>query len=276
MGVFDPRMSIYLLYRQRLFGASGYSGFEGRSYSLFHNLQEDMAEAVDLQNLVTALAWRYIQDGKVCHHDIPDQPSIESERRQIFFAVAIGIPTFYVRTNTGNRLLRKILTQVHSQRNSRRYNGYVRVKVDDYRLALLHTLETDAADLIEQMGLAGRIRSLRNRLTDPAASAYGKIIRGVQDELPGKRNPIHVFAKDFNSATERYYRTQLKQQQLLEMLQLCIEDCQQLVALSCSTPSKFSPSVLFPDQVSPKLVVYDWVLGIKCRAPPPKTTSTLS
>lgn len=228
MGIFDPRMSIYLLYRQRLFSTSGYSGFEGRSYSLFHNLQEDMAEAVDMQNLVTALAWRYIRDGRVHHHDIPDQPSIESERRQIFFAGAIGIPTFYVRSNTGNRLLKKILTQVRSQRNSRRYNGYVRVKADDYRMALLHTLETDAADLIEQMGLGGRIRSLRNRLTNPADSAYGKIIRGVQDELPGKRDPMQVIAKDFNSATERYYRTQLKQQQLVEMLQVCIEDCKRL------------------------------------------------
>ena len=231
MGIFDPRMSIYLLYRQRLFSTSGYSGFEGRSYSLFHNLQEDMAEAVDLQNLITALAWRYIQDGRVYHHDIPDQPSIESERRQIFFAVAIGIPTFYVRANTGNRLLRKILTHVRSQRNSRRYNSYVRVKVDDYRLALLQILETDAADLIEQMGLTNRIRSLRNRLTDPAASAYGKIIRGVQAQLPGQRDPMRVYAQEFNSATERYYRTELKQQHLAEMLQVCMEDCKRLEQL---------------------------------------------
>ncbi len=173
MGVFDPRMSIYLLYRQRLLALPDIAGFEGRSYSLFHSLQEDMAEAVDIQNLVTALACRYIQEGKVHHHDIPDQPSIESERRQIFFAGAVGIPTFYVRADTGNRLLRKILTHVRSQRNSLRYKGYVRVKIDDYKLALLHILETDGADLIEQLGLAQRMQSLRRRLTD----SYGLDLR---------------------------------------------------------------------------------------------------
>jgi hypothetical protein len=222
---------MYLLYRQRLFGASGYSGFEGRSYSLFHSFQEDMAEAVDMQNMVTALAWRYIQEEKVRHHDIPDQPSIESERRQIFFACAVGIPTFYIRIDTGNRLLRKILAHVRSQRNSRRYNNYVRVKIDDYKLALLHILETDAADLVEQLGLQQRLLALRTRLTDPTASTCGKIIRAVQEELPKKRNPIHCSAKEFNTATERYYRTGLKQAHLAESLKVCMEDCTRLEQL---------------------------------------------
>jgi hypothetical protein len=228
MGIFDPRMSIYLPYRQRLFGSSGYSGFEGRSYSLFHSLKEDMAEAVNIQNLVTALAWRYIQQEKVHHHDIPDLPSIESERRQIFFAVAIGIPTFYVRADTGNRLLRKILAHVRSQRDSRRYRGYVRVKVHDYRLALLHILETDAADLIEQSGLVPDMQSLRRRLTDIRTSTYGKIISAVQEELPRKRTPLHVSATNFNSATERYYRTGLKQKHLTESIAVFVEDCRRL------------------------------------------------
>ena len=225
MGVFDPRMSMYLLYRQRLFGSSGFSGFEGRSYSLFHSFHEDMAEAVDMQNLVTALAWRYIKKGKIQHHDIPDQPSIESERRQIFFAGAVGLPTFYVRTDTGNRLLRRILTNVRSQRISRRYNSYVRVKVDDYKLALLQILETDGGDLIEQLGLGQRVQSLRLRLTDATASTYGKLIRAVQDELPKKRSPMHCSAEVFNTATERYYRTGLKQAHLTESVQVCIDDC---------------------------------------------------
>jgi hypothetical protein len=231
MGIFDPRMSIYLLYRQRLFGTSGYSGFEGRSYSLFHSLQEDMAEAVSIQNLVTALAYRYIQEGKVHHHDIPDQPSIESERRQIFFAGAVGIPTFYVRADTGNRLLRKILTHVRSQRNSLRYKGYVRVKVDDYKLALLHILETDGADLIDQLGLAGHMQSLRTRLIDSSASTYGKIISAVQEELPRKRTPINVSAQEFNMATERYYRTGLKQKHLNETISVFIDDSKRLERL---------------------------------------------
>lgn len=231
MGIFDTRMSIYLLYRQRLFGTSGYAGFEGRSYSLFHSLQEDMAEAVNIQNLVTALACRYIQEGKVHHHDIPDQPSIESERRQIFFAGAVGIPTFYVRADTGNRLLRKILTHVRSQRNSLRYKGYVRVKVDDYKLALLHILETDGADFIEQLGLAPNIQSLRRRLTDSTASTYGKIMSAVQTELPRKRTPMNVSAQEFNFASERYYRTGLKQKHLTEAISVFVEDCKRLERL---------------------------------------------
>lgn len=231
MGVFDTRMSIYLLYRQRLFNSSGYSGFEGRSYSLFHSLQEDMAEAVDIQNLVTALACQYIREGKVHRHDIPDQPSIESERRQIFFAVAVGIPTFYVRADTGNKLLRKILSNVRSQRNSKRYKGYVRVKIDDYKLALLQILETDGAALIEQLGLAQRMQSLRNRLTDNAASTYGKIIGAVQRELPRRKTPMNVSAGEFNSATERYYRTGLKQKHLTESVSIFMEDCKRLEQL---------------------------------------------
>jgi hypothetical protein len=183
---------------------------------------------VDLQNLVTALACRYIQEGKVHHHDIPDQPSIESERRQIFFAGAVGIPTFYVRADTGNRLLRKILTHVRSQRNSLRYKGYVRVKIDDYQLALLHILETDGADLINQLGLAPRMQSLRRRLTDSTASTYAKIIGAVQGELPRKRTPMNVSASEFNSATEHYYRTGLKEKHLTESISVFIEDCQRL------------------------------------------------
>jgi len=84
LGIFDQRMAMYLPYRQREFSAIGYSGFEGRSYSLFPSFLDDMAGAVDLQNLVTALAYQYVIEERVVHRDIPDQPSIESERRQIF------------------------------------------------------------------------------------------------------------------------------------------------------------------------------------------------
>ncbi len=231
MGIFDPRMSIYLLYRQRLFASSGYAGFEGRSYSLFHSLGEDMAEAVGMQNLVTALACQYIQEGRVHHHDIPDQPSIESERRQIFFAGAVGIPTFYVRAETGNRLLRKILSHVQTQRNSLRYKGYVRVKIDDYKLALLHILQSDGAALIEQLGLAPQMQSLRQRLTDNTASTYAKIMAAVECELPRRRTPMKVSASEFNSATERYYRTGLKQKHLSESLAVFIDDCKRLERL---------------------------------------------
>lgn len=231
MGIFDRRMAIYLPYRQRIFAASGYAGFEGRSYSLFHSLREDMAEAVDMQNLVTALACRYILEGKINHNDIPDQPSIESERRQIFFGQAIGIPTFYVRADTGNGFLRKILTNIPSQRNSKRYKGYIRIRHDEYNLALLHLLETDAADLIAAQNLAPRINSLRQRLTDNSSSALAKIIAGVRDELPGKKSPFAFPAHEFNGTMERYYRTGLKSRYLDESLAVLTDDCRRLEKL---------------------------------------------
>ncbi|MFH0784863.1 MAG: hypothetical protein V2B20_23310 [Pseudomonadota bacterium] len=228
MGIFDPRMSIYLPYRQRIYATSGYAGFEGRSYSLFHSLREDMAEAVDMQNLVTALACRYILEGKVSHIDIPDKPSIESERRQIFFGKAIGIPTFYVRANTGNRFLRRILTDIPSKRCSRRYKGYIRIQHDEYNLALLRLLEADAADLIAAQNLGPRLDSLRGRLTDHTTSTFRKIITGVQGELPGKKNPFNFPAEVFNSAMERYYRTDLKSSYLDESLTVLVDDCRRL------------------------------------------------
>jgi hypothetical protein len=71
LGVFDKRMSLYLFNKLRECAVMGFSGFEGRSYSLFHSFEEDMAKAVDLQNLLTALAFKYIADGRVTHAHIP-------------------------------------------------------------------------------------------------------------------------------------------------------------------------------------------------------------
>ncbi|HBG19147.1 MAG TPA: hypothetical protein DDY32_07700 [Desulfobulbaceae bacterium] len=230
MGVFDARMSIYLPYRQRIWARAGYAGFEGRSYSLFPSLLEDMAEAVDLQNLVTALACRYVLEGKIHHHDIPDQPFIESERRQIFFGSAIGIPTFFVRADTANNLLRKIVADIPSQRVSRRYQGYIRIEQKDYNLALVRMLERDGADLIEQGNLKDRIDSLRTRLSGETATAFAGILAGVRQEI-GAKSPARVPAADFNNGVERYYRTSLKTRHLNEGFSTLLEDCRRLQRL---------------------------------------------
>lgn len=227
-GIFDSRMSIYLPYRMRAYGQMGYSGFEGRSYSLFPSFLTDMAEAVDLQNLITALAYKLILQQKVLHQDIPDQPSIESERRQIFFAAAIGVPTVYIRTNTGNRFLRGILTLVKTQRNSKRYRNYIRIEVADYQLALLEYLQKESADLAEQLDLAGLLDNLRLRLTEPETSAWGKLVRGATTSIHDRRSPARIPADTFNAATESYYRTGLKQAQLMEGFTVLKEDCARL------------------------------------------------
>jgi len=69
-------------------------------WSLFDSLLDDLAGAIRLQGLITALAFKYIMKGDVNHVHIPDDPSIESERRQIFFGAAIGLPTFFVKKDT--------------------------------------------------------------------------------------------------------------------------------------------------------------------------------
>ena len=228
LGVFDRRMAMYLLYRQREYSNMGYAGFEGRSYSLFHNLLDDMAGAVDMQNLITALAYRSIIEEKVRHQDIPDRPSVESERRQIFFACAIGIPTFFVKADTPNRFLRKILSHVKDQRNSRRYKGYIRVKVHEYQMALLEVICTDGRPLVDSMGLAGTIEDLRFRLTGNGAKALDKLIMGAMQEGKCRKNPLGIPADAFNRITEHYYRTDLKRLHTREGLVVLAEDCERL------------------------------------------------
>ncbi len=228
LGVFDDRMAMYLLYRQREFSAIGYSGFEGRSYSLFPSLLSDMAGAVDLQNLITALAYRYIIEEHVRHRDIPDQPSVESERRQVFFAGAIGIPTFFVKADTPNRFLKRILSHVKDQRNSRRYKGYIRVKIHEYRLALLEMITNDGRDLITSLGLSGAVEDLRLRLTDSTTTALDRLIKGALQADTNRRNPLKIPADTFNGATEHYYRTDLKRLHTREGLMVLAEDCEDL------------------------------------------------
>jgi len=228
LGVFDQRMAMYLPYRQREFSTIGYCGFEGRSYSLFPSFLNDMAGAVDMQNLVTALACQYVLEERVGHIDIPDQPSIESERRQIFFAAAIGIPTFFVRTDTPNRFLRRILSHVRHQRSSRRYRGYIRIKIDDYRLALLEIIRQDGERLIAEMDLTGTIDDLHHRLADPGSTALDSLLNGIMQESGRGRKPLRLPADSFNGASELYYRTTLKQLQTTEGLAVLAEDCERL------------------------------------------------
>ncbi len=102
-----------------------------------------MAQAVDLQLIVTALAW-HRASGRIRHNNIPDDPSTESERRQIFFASAIGLPTFFVRADTKNILLRRILAGTKEQRHSRRKE--YRVGVEAWKRACLAVLQAEQTD----------------------------------------------------------------------------------------------------------------------------------
>ena len=224
MGVFDSRMSLYQFFKMREFANMGFSGFEGRHYSLFAGFEEDMGAATTLQTLITALAFKYMATGRYDHRHIPDRPSIESERRQIFFGHALGLPTFFVKRTTRNRFLLHIIRKTKNVRHSRRYNGYLRIYQKDYCRALIQVLEEDGAELIEQMGCRDLIADLRRRIEHPQQfSVSGRLTSDILHSL-GAKDPLKVPATEFNSGAETFYRTTLRQRHTKEALRLFRHD----------------------------------------------------
>lgn len=218
MGVFDKRMSLYLLYKLRRHGVMGFSGYEGRHYSLFESITEDMAEAVNLQVLVTAFAYMKIADGSLRHENIPDDPFVESERRQIFFCAALGVPTVYIRETTENGFLMDIVRRVKTARRSNRYHGYIRIHTREYQRALLGILMQEGRGLIEMFGLEETMRGLNEKLEGfDEISSFGKITGGILKE-GGFKNPFSATAREWNLAAEKYYRGTLRVRQAEEAL----------------------------------------------------------
>jgi hypothetical protein len=184
----------------------------------------DMSQAINLQNLIYLLAFKYIATGQISHEDIPDEPFIESERRQIVFGSAIGIPTFFVHRNTGNTFLKRIIEKTQRVRASRRYTGYNRIYNIEYRRALLDIIRNDAADIIEMFGMRETIGDLGYRINEPdhfAASA--KLTNGILDQANAK-SPMNLPAGEFNQAAEKYYRTALREQHIRESFDILRED----------------------------------------------------
>jgi len=224
MGIFDKRMSLYLPYKLREFQTMGFSGFEGRYYSLFENIVEDMGEAVSVQNLLAALAYKYILKGDISHAHIPDDPFVESERRQPFFCSAAQLPTFYVRAGTKNRFLKNIVRKMKRTRMSSRYPGYIRCHTEEYRKALITTLKEDGADLIEMFSLKEVINKLEKRVVEQDKySAAGKLTRGIINEA-SVSSPMKLSGDDFNLAAENYYRGSLRKKHIEQALELLSDD----------------------------------------------------
>jgi hypothetical protein len=209
MGIFDRHMPLYMLLRLRQYKGMGFSGFEARHYSLFKGFDRDMKPAVDLQRLVTMLAYHYILTGTVTHADIPDSPTVESERRQFFFGAAIGIPTLYVLKRSKNRLMARILKYCYHTRYSRRYNGYLRVPAIEYQRALIRMLKKDGRHLIEMLGLETTVDDLSQRINDPEShSVANRVVRQISDG--GRRTVLQTSGQEFNQAAEQYYRDKLR------------------------------------------------------------------
>lgn len=224
MGVFDTHMAMYLPYRLRELAKMGFSGFEGRHYSLFPRLLTDMSQAVNLQTIVTALAYHWVATGVVRHHHIPDNPFIESERRQIFFASSIGLPTFFVHADTKNHLLRRIMSRVQGQRHSRRYKGYIRVGIAAYQQACLQTLTDEGGWLLEAAGVKEELAAMKAILTQKTETAAARLTTNILKSNGLRDRAIDVDAPRFNQAAERYYRTDLWADHMKEGLQVLAED----------------------------------------------------
>ncbi len=237
MGVFHESMSTYLLYKQRSFGVMGFSGFEGRFYSLFDSLEEDMRPAARLQQFLSALACKLVLGGRVSRSSIPDSPEVESERRQIFFATAINLPTFFVRRDSGNALLLDLVSRASRVRGSHRYPGNLRVHVQEYRMALLDFIESEGRDVIELFGAGELLRDLRARITDPEQGAGGKLTRRILDHA-GARTPLALRAQEFNMGAEEVYRGELRRSHLAEALDYLLEDCETVKNFGC-LPAQF-------------------------------------
>lgn len=228
LGIFDRRMALYQFCKLREHRVMGFTGFEGRIYSLFESLVSDLAGAAGLQNLLTALALRYVAGGAITHDAIPDDPFLESERRQVIFAVAAGIPTFFVRNDERNRLLMAVVRKTDGVRPSRRYPGYLRVPTEAYRSTLLAVVRNDGAELIEALNLGEVMADLDQRLTDPGEHAtVGRLTSRICREA-GVLNPLALTGTEFNQAAERYYRETLRKRHLDEALVLLEEELRQL------------------------------------------------
>ncbi len=220
MGVFDKRMSLYQFIKLRSFGNMGYSGFEGRHYSLFYNLLDDFSQAANLQHLLSLFALKLIAQGRITHQHIPDKPFWESERRQMVFGCALGIPTFFVQLHSQNEFLKWILKRVNNCRVSKRYTDSVRVYSNEYQLGLLKVLKEEASDLIEHLNMETTIWDLEMRLKEPdICSSFGQISNAILLE-GGKTSAFDFSSDDFNMTAERYYRTRLRTKHLRESYDL--------------------------------------------------------
>lgn len=147
---------------------------------------------------------------------IPDNPTIESERRQIVFACAVGVPTVFIHRHSRNRLLQHLLRHTSGLRLSRRYPGYWRVPVDAYRRGLVHYLCAQGGELINWIEMHDVVRDLQQRVSHPEEhGAAARVVRGLLREV-GRGSALCVPSGEFNAAAEQYYRETLRQERCRE------------------------------------------------------------
>ncbi len=260
LGIVDRRLAFYMALRLREFGRMGFSGFEGRYYSLFPSFQKDMARAADLQQLLLMVAYQLALEGTVRAEEIPDDPTSESERRTPFFFAAAGLPAFYVHKKSRNALVKRVLRHCGSTRSSWRHPDYVRVPLCEYRQALVTWLEESMRDTIGWAQAELTLLDLRFRLADQSLQASDRLLHSVSAET-GERDAMRLSSCDFNRAAEQHYRERLRCTHLREALQQFIEDVREMeksqsadVAASVRHGVRVQEPVRFLETIGERLV----------------------
>jgi len=227
LGIVDRRLAFYMPLRLREFSRMGFSGFEGRYYSLFPTFGRDMGLATSLQQMLLMTAYQFALDGSIRAEDIPDDPTSESERRQPFFFAAAGLPAFYVHKRSRNELLKKILRHCGSARSSWRHPDYLRVPISDFREALLAWLTENARETIAQAQAELVMVELRFRLADKTQQAHSRLVSGIMEQSGG-RDALKLSSREFNRLAEHDYRETLRRENLREAFEQLREDGQAL------------------------------------------------
>jgi hypothetical protein len=227
LGIVDRRLAFYMPLRLREFSRMGFSGFEGRYYSLFPTFGRDITLATSLQQMLLMAAYQFALDGSIRAEDIPDDPTSESERRQPFFFAAAGLPAFYVHKRSRNELLKKILRHCGSTRSSWRHPDYLRVPIFDFREALLVWLTENARGTIAQAQAELVMVELRFRLADKTQQAHSRLVSGIMEQS-GARDALKLSSREFNRLAEHHYRETLRRENLREAFGQFREDAQAL------------------------------------------------
>jgi hypothetical protein len=230
LGIVDRRLAFYMPVRLREFSRMGFSGFEGRYYSLFPTFGRDMALATGLQQFLLMMAYQFAVDGSIQAEDIPDDPTSESERRQPFFFAAAGLPAFYVHKRSRNELLKKVLRHCGSTRSSWRHPDYLRVPVSGFREALLAWLTENARETIAQAQAELIMVELRFRLADKDQQAESRVVNAIMEQS-GACDALKLSSREFNRLAEHHYRETLRRENLREAFGQLREDAQALAKL---------------------------------------------
>jgi hypothetical protein len=118
----------------------------------------------------------------------------------------------------------RIVKRTEGLRRSRRYPGYLRVLLSEYRKELLQVILEDGRDLIEALEMRSTFEDLRDRLKEPEErTTSAKLTRQILEKA-GARLPLSLSGREFNQAAESFYREELRVKHLQEGLEVLEQD----------------------------------------------------